>query len=254
LLTLPGSLVKKPDDMKKYTLTFLTLCVLSAPLFAGVESSKEIMQQAPPACEWYRAHEWDLNLWGTLAFAGNTGINDNTRLFNDFDGPGFPEGAREVPIGLSRYHSDRFLDRDDAWGGGADLKFFFSKYWGLGVEGFILNTDNNSAGGGLGTFTFRFPIGCSRFAPYGWAGGGVAAGGTHSEWFLVESSPGHGEREAIRAETVQNRHAEALGQFGAGIEVRITPRVGVMTDFGWNLLSGPDNNFGMLRFGATLSY
>jgi hypothetical protein len=51
-----------------------------------------------------------------------------------------------------------------------------------------------------------------------------------------------------------NKHAEALAQFGAGIEVRITPRIGVMTDFGWNVLSAPDNNFGMLRFGATLSY
>ncbi len=240
--------------MKKLTLTFVTFCALAAPLFAGSETGKEIMQQAPPPCEWYRAHEWDLSLWGTLAFAGNTGFNDRRVVLNDFDGPGFPEGAGEVPIGVGPYHSDRFLDKDNAWGGGVDVKFFFSKYWALGAQGFVVDADNNSAGGGVGTFTFRFPIGCSRFAPYGWAGGGVAGGGTHSSWFFVEREAHGPDREGFRALSVQNKHAEALGQFGAGIEVRITPRVGVMTDVAWNVVSGPDNNFGMGRVGVTLSY
>ncbi len=226
------------------------------------------MQQAPPPCEWYRAHEWDLDLWGTLAFAGNTGFNDFKNA-SEFDGPNVPEGSGNPPgasdpnehIDIGPYHSDRFLDKDNAWGGGVDVKYFFSKYWGLGLQGFVVDANNNSAGGAVGTLTIRYPIGCSRFAPYGWAGGGVAAGGTHSTWFFNEIHKVHfnrgvvSEREFRHPDTnIQNKHAEALGQFGAGMEVRITPRVGVMTDFAWNVLSGPDNNFGMLRFGATLSY
>lgn len=237
--------------MKKYTLTFLALCALTMPSFAGPET-KEIMQQAPAPCEWYRAHEWDLDLWGTLAFAGNTGFNDIKRHTGFDVGPDVPFDEH---IDIGPYHSDRFLDKDNAWGGGADVKYFFSKYWGLGVQGFVLDANSNSAGGALGTFTFRWPIGCSRFAPYGWAGGGVAAGGSHSTWFFNEVHRGGNEFEFRRPETnLQNKHAEALGQFGAGIEVRLTPRVGVMTDFAWNVVSAPDNNFGMWRFGATLSY
>jgi hypothetical protein len=241
----------------------------STASFAGPES-KEIVQQAPAPCEWYRAHEWDLNLWGTLAFAGNTGIND-FRVLSSFDGPHVPEGTGSPPgsddaqehFDIGPYHSDRFLDKDNAWGGGADVKFFFSKYWGLGVQGFVVDANSNSAGGALGTLTIRYPIGCSRFAPYGWAGAGVADGGSHSKWFFNETHKVRGtlrgpiviEHEFRRPETnLQNKHVEALGQFGAGLEIRLTPRIGAMTDFAWNVLSAPDNNFGMWRFGATLSY
>jgi hypothetical protein len=252
--------------MKGPVLVTVIACAIGGTSsFAGPES-KEITQQAPPACEWYRAHEWDLNLWGTVAFAGNTGFND-FRVLSSFDGPRVPEGTGNPPgsddpqehFDIGQYHNDRFLDKDNAWGGGADVKFFFSKYWGLGVQGFVVDANSNSAGGGLGTLTIRYPIGCSRFAPYGWAGCGVAAGGSHSKWFFNETHHLRNgnviEREFRRPETnLQNKHAEALGQFGGGVEVRMTTRIGLMTDFAWNLLSAPDNNFGMWRFGATLSY
>ncbi|MEY2544888.1 MAG: hypothetical protein QOG48_5 [Verrucomicrobiota bacterium] len=253
--------------MKKLIVIAFVACSAGRISFAG-PASKEIIQQAPPPCEWYRAHEWDLDLWGTWALAGNTGLNDNRG--QQFDGIRIPEGTGNPPgaddpqehFDNGQYHNDRFIDRDDSWGGGADLKYFFSKYWGLGIQGFVINANDNAAGGAVGTLTIRWPIGCSRFAPYGWAGGGVAAGGSHSTWFFNEThhrresngQPVVVEREFNHPETVQNRHAEALGQFGAGMEVRITPRIGVMTDFAWNVLSAPDNNFGLLRFGATLSY
>ena len=38
------------------------------------------------------------------------------------------------------------------------------------------------------------------------------------------------------------------------MEIRITHHVGIMTDFAWNILSGPQNDFGMARAGVTLSY
>jgi hypothetical protein len=253
-------------DLKKLSLiAAVANAAASTACFAGPES-KEIMQQAPAPCEWDRAHEWDLNLWGTLAFSGNTGSND-FRVLSSFDGARIPEGTG-TPAGsddpqenfdIGPYHNDRFLDKDNAWGGGADVKFFFTKYWGLGVQGFVADANSNSAGGALGTLTIRYPLGCSRFAPYAWAGSGVAAGGSHSKWFFNETHHLRNgfvvEREFRRPETnLQNKHVEALGQFGTGMEIRVTPRIGAMTDFAWNLLSAPHNNFGMWRFGAILSY
>ena len=255
-------------EMKKLILfTIVAAAAGISSSFAGPEA-KEMIQQAPPPCEWYRAHEWDLDLWGTIAFAANTGTNDARP--QEFDGirsvedSGVPPGSDDPQehFDNGQYHNDRFIDRDDSWGGGADVKYFFSKYWALGIQGFVINANDNAAGGAVGTVTIRYPIGCSRFAPYGWVGGGVAAGGSHTTWFFnevhhVRRSNGRPivvEHEFKHPESMQNKHAEALGQFGAGMEVRITPRIGVMTDFAWNILSAPDNNFGMLRFGATLSY
>ena len=68
--------------MKKLTLTFCALFALfgvAATLYAddGPErvSSKEkqVMQPAPPVCDFYRAHEWNLDLWAAWAFAADTG-------------------------------------------------------------------------------------------------------------------------------------------------------------------------------------
>jgi hypothetical protein len=154
-----------------------------------------------------------------------------------------------------RLSADRFINRDDAWGGGADLKFFFSKYWAVGIEGFLLDCRDNVGGAGLGTVTFRFPIGCSRIAPYAFAGLGVLSGGSHDNRFFVEHiDPSGFEFERFENRTIQESHARAIGQSGAGLEVRITRHIGVMSDFAWNVVDDSDNNFGMARFGVTLSY
>jgi hypothetical protein len=42
--------------------------------YSGKE--KEVMQPAPPVCEFYRAHEWNFSIWGAWAFASDTGQND----------------------------------------------------------------------------------------------------------------------------------------------------------------------------------
>src|SRR5437899_8898263 len=81
--------------MKKLTLTFCALfaLVVAAPaLYAdGPEPSskeKEVMQPAPPVCDFYRAHEWDLSIWGAYAFAADTGqfnVPNDDPFFPDED-------------------------------------------------------------------------------------------------------------------------------------------------------------------------
>jgi hypothetical protein len=256
--------------MKKFALTLTILCAFCALAYTGERYSgkeKEMIQQAPPECDFYRAHEWDLMLWATYAFSANTGRRDN--LFGDFrtggfDGPNHVEdsaaGDPDEVIDIGHVGNDRFLNRDGAWGGGADAKYFFSKYWALGAEGFVLDANDNTAGAALATFTFRWPIGCSRFAPYVWGGVGVANGGSHTVKFFNEIHHGAGEvgnenEEEFRQDrTFNNTDSEVMGQFGGGLEIRITRHVGFMGDFAWNVLNDPDNDFGLARVGLTLSY
>src|SRR4029077_1909665 len=99
--------------MKKLTLTFCALIALVAvapALYAddGPEKysgkEKEVMQPAPPVCDFYRAHEWDLSIWGAYAFAADTGQNA-------FDTSRFPNGSlRNDPFALTGTDEDPFLN------------------------------------------------------------------------------------------------------------------------------------------------
>ena len=134
------------------------------------------MQPAPPVCEFYRAHEWDLGIWGAYAFGGTTGQNDvpNDDPFTpDIDpsltdvGLGFfGEPSQYNPnerINIGQVSKNELFARDNTWGGGVDVKYFWSKYLGVGIEGVGLAAKTNFAGGGLLTLTARYPFG--RFAP-----------------------------------------------------------------------------------------
>ena len=74
----------------------------------------------------------------------------------------------------------------------------------------------------------------------------------------VHFGPGEiGEEEELEfrtKHTLENKHTAAIGQFGGGLEIRVTRHVGFMGDVAYNLVSGPENNFWMARFGLTLAY
>jgi len=137
--------------MKRAVLGVLGIAVIASVAFAGTEtySGKEIKQVAPPPCpEWYADQEFNVGLWGTYVFTAN-------------DWP-----------------QDRYLDADHAWGGGIDLKYFFHRYFGVGIEGwavdarraFVRDNDGDpisfpnvghtsrAVGAVLGTLTLRYPI------------------------------------------------------------------------------------------------
>jgi hypothetical protein len=237
--------------MKKSLFSFLAFVSIATVALGGTEYSGKEMQQtavAPQEC-WYGDQEWNVSLWGAYAFTG-TDYNRGS-LVDTLNGePG---------------EYDRFLGGDHAWGGGGDVKYFFHRYFGVGVEGFGLDahgshyvikdfgdtaffkeSDHHAVGGGLGTFTLRYPIGCSRFAPYAWAGGGGIFGG-HNE-HVVRLADG----DVIATE--RENESRGMGQFGAGLEVRITRHIGWIGDFSWNVVDGPHNNFGMARTGINFAF
>jgi len=260
--------------MKKLTLTFCALfaLVIVAPaLYAdGPEKysgkEKEVMQPAPPVCDFYRAHEWDLSIWGAYAFAADTGridVPNDDPFFPDTDVTnstvlsflGIPlttlsssEPAAFNPrerVNIGQVSKNQLFARDDAWGGGADIKYFWSRYFGVGIEGVGLAAKTNFAGGGLLTLTGRYPFG--RFAPYVTGGIGFIDGGAtlykfFNEKPVIANGVVTNEHEFWTVDPVSNNHVRALGQIGAGLEFRVTCHIGLMADFTWNFVFGQEDH------------
>jgi hypothetical protein len=228
--------------MKKLIVSLLGVAAISSIGFAGTEtySGKEMKQVAgPPPCpEWYADREFNVGLWGTYVFTGN------------------------------EWRNDRYIESDHAWGGGIDLKYFFWRYIGVGIEGWAVDArrsfeevsgtevfqfsgighESRAVGSVLGTLTLRYPIPCTRFAPYVFGGGGGIFGGGERTQFVVT-----GPLPTIRTEETGSE-SRAIGQVGGGLEIRFTPHIGWINDFSWNFVDGPDNNFGMVRSGINFAF
>ncbi len=222
--------------MKKIITTALLLLFAVGIARAGSETySKESTVAPAPSCPWYADHEFNVSLWGTYAFTSN------------------------------EWREDTYLLADHAWGGGIDAKYFFNRYFGAGVQGYLIfpksqetitdafgefavDDDRRTVGAILGTLTVRVPIGCSRVAPYVWIGGGGIFGGGQDHELLVAADGTIVDHQFPESKT------RSLGQFGGGFEVRMTPHIGWINDFSWNVVSGPDNNFGMVRTGLNLAF
>src|SRR5436190_20736044 len=79
-------------------------------------------------------------------------------------------------------------------------------------------------GTALGTFTVRFPINCSRFAPYVWAGGGGIFGGGRAHDFALDPTQPLG----IVRRDFHDSESKAMAQVGGGFEVRMNQHVGII--------------------------
>lgn len=224
--------------MKKLTLSLCAAIAMASAAYAGETYSKESKSVAPPPCpQWYADNEFNLTLSGAYVWTGND------------------------------WRDDRYLSIDHGWGGALDAKYFVHRYFGFGVQAwgaeahtndlFIVGAsrvrgdeDSHLVGGVLGTFTLRFPIACSRFAPYFWAGGGGVFGGGRDHDFFLDPTVTGG---VVRREFDDSR-ARLVGQVGGGFEVRFTPHVGWTNDVSWNIVSGADNNFGIARTGINFAF
>ncbi len=233
---------------------------------SGKDSGKEMKQVALAPCpQWYGDFEWNVNLFGTYAFT-NTEYNPNLWLVD------VVQSTSEGNPVLGTY--DRYVGGDHAWGGGGDIKYFFYRYFGVGVEGFALDASKNgfdifedptipiftrerinhdhTIGAVLGTFTLRYPIPCTRFAPYAWAGVGAIFGGGERDVLHTQGPP---DAFAVHAQTDHfGSETKLLGQFGAGLEFRIARHFGWTNDLSFGVIDGPKNNFGMFRSGLNIAF
>jgi len=232
--------------MKCVALVATALSVCLCLSYAGTEryAGKEMEEPPVTTCDWYGGHQWEISVWGAYAFPGNQNGQDlfNIGFFHELH-----EGADNHEANLGRLQTDRFLNDDDVGGGGLDLKYFFNKYIGVGLEGYALSA-NTTVGGALVTLTLRYPIGCTPLAPYVFGGIGAAFGASQSVAAEDEFNEVFLERE------LHSDSAILAGAVGGGVEYRFTKRVGVMADFSWHILDKPDNNFYMIRSGITFGF
>jgi hypothetical protein len=224
--------------MKKLTLSLCMLGVLCAGAFAGTETYSTKSVVPPPCPQWYADNEFNLSLSGVYVFTTDP------------------------------WRDDTYLGVDHAWGGAVDAKYFMHRYFGFGLQGFVVSAnthevidngfsrvavgddESHAVGGILGTLTFRFPISCSRFAPYVWLGGGGIWGGGRDHEFFVDATQPLG---FVRHD-FDNNQGKVVGQAGGGFEIRFTPHFGLLNDFSWNVVSGSNNNFGMARTGLNFAF
>ena len=161
--------------MKKLNLILIILSAFCGVAFAGTAVDKTVVAPCPT---WYGDNEWNVGLWGAYAFTG-------TEFAPNLDLVDLIVSTTEGHTVLGTF--DKYLGGDHAWGGGMDIKYFFARYFGVGVQGFGLSakrsgfdidsrpldgvffaektTDRRVVGSVLGTFTLRYPIPCSRFSP-----------------------------------------------------------------------------------------
>ena len=233
----------------------------------GKDSGKEMKQVAyvPPCLEWYGDREWNVNLWGTYAFT-NTEFAPNPSLID------IVQSTSEGGPVLGTY--DRYIGGDHAWGGGGDVKYFFCRYAGIGVEGFALDATkpgfnifedqsvpilikqrinhNRVVGAVLGTLTLRYPIPCTRLAPYAWGGVGAIFGGGERDQLHTRGPP---DAFLVNAQTDHfGSETKVLTQFGAGVEFRFARHIGWTNDLSFGIIDGPRNNFGMVRSGLNFAF
>src|SRR5260370_6101129 len=221
--------------MKKLLSCLLGFALVASAAFAGVGySGKEIKQVAPPPCpEWYADREFNISLWGTYAFTGTNWIND------------------------------RCIEADHAWGGGIDLKYFFMRYIGVGIEGWVVqapqarqNTyvdfsdgaflnniqrQNNLIGSVLGTLTLRYPIPCTRFAPYIFGGGGGIFGGGQKQvnQRFIEEGEGF---DLVQTTGHTGSETPAIGPGGCAMEIPLTLHIGWCRALTSHFFVAPNHN------------
>ena len=255
--------------MNRSILTSAFLAIFVTAVYAGGYSEKDMKQVAPPPCpEWYSDNEWNVDIWGTYLFT-------NTDYSRNFDLVDVVQSTVEGAGVLGEY--DRYVGDDHAFGGGGDIKYFFHRYFGVGIEGYVVNarkggfdifedpfvpvftrdreTHHRAIGSVLGTFTLRYPIPCTRFAPYAWAGVGAIFGGGERDSLHAHSLVVPPDAFLSEAHTVHyGTHTEAIGQFGAGLETRITRNIGWTNDISFSVIDGPRNNFGQVRSGINFAF
>jgi len=241
----------------------LAIAILTSPVlssFAGepVASWKNPIAPPPaPVEELYRAHELQADFFGAYAVTPDRGKRKHTTTFENEDYNGVPIS---LPITISQ--ANRFLG-NHAWGGGGAISYFFTRNFGIGLEGTALRAtgDNQDVSGQFGLNVIgRLPIGDTGWAPYATAGIGGFIPGSNGNRFdesgnLNELS--HPTDRYTMRVTVRDGNTESIileGHAGIGIEYRFTKNIGIFTDGRFTFVEKAHNNYGLVRTGVRFAF
>jgi hypothetical protein len=202
---------------KRVLLLAVALASQVGAVFAGPpEVSKEVVAPPPPPpLAFYRANEWDLNVFGTYAKGVGGDINR----------------------GLGEH----------AWGGGLGGEYFPWLYAGFRIQGSVVDVSRHDTTAGFvaGDFLLRYPLDSLwpgvHLAPYAFAG----VGGFFTD--LGDYYDTFGYRHHHSDDRV-------MGNFGGGVEYRFTPHIGIFTEAAYDVVDGPKNNFVPINFGFRFAF
>ena len=189
--------------MKKLFLTLAVVALGSASSFAGTKTVPVKMsgKAVTPVDELFRGNEFDVSIYGAVGL----GRVDNYR-----DG---------LTPSIKHYSHD-------AWGGGTEVNYFFTRYFGLGVEGDWLaghDVVSSVSGNLIGRIPFEFVD--WGIAPYGFLGGGGQFDGQNA----------------------------GFGQIGAGVEARFKSHWGIFADGRW-VVHDVFIDYALIRTGIRINF
>jgi hypothetical protein len=183
--------------------------------------------------------EWQLDIFGAGNFYRGTGGNFASAVSRSMGGSDLGE--------------QRQLSGRPGWGGGIGVNYFWSRYFGVGVEqGFLARGRGDTtpqeadyyyqrwqtSGYGI----LRYPIERWSLAPYMLAGGGGQYGNK------PEVQIPHGGSYKMRG--------LGFGQIGGGMEYRLASRIGLYSDLRWlfSEIDGLPNNQMQWRYGIRVTF
>lgn len=160
----------------------------------------------------------------TSAFAGQPVVSDSKKTVVPPE-PCFGETELQLDMyGTYTWGEGRI---DEGWGGGIALNFFFHRYLGVGLDANVAETGSTSWNVSTNLIA-RYPLelGGLCLAPYAKAGIGYHFDG-NDDWFAGA---------------------------GAGLEFRVTSRVGLFTEGSYNWAFGDGDDFLEARAGVRLVF
>ncbi|HEY3761141.1 MAG TPA: hypothetical protein VGN23_05290 [Verrucomicrobiae bacterium] len=118
------------------------------------------------------------------------------------------------------------VTRNGRFGAGAGITTYFCRYVGIGGDVYSENTEKDFINNASGNLYLRLPIESVHLAPYIYGGGGY------------QFYPGD----------------SAFGQFGAGLDIRVTHHWGLFVDARYVMPTRDEENFGLGRAGVRLVF
>jgi len=202
--------------MKKIFLTLAVVSLGSAVCFAGTKTVPVKLgkdKTVTPVEELFRGNEFDVSIYGAVGL-GRVDYYTTTKTT-------VTDGAVPIITTTTTKHYTH-----DAWGGGVEVDYFFTRFFGLGIEGDWLaghDVISSVAGNLIGRYPFEY--GTWGWAPYGFIGGG-------------------GQFDSQNA---------GFGQIGAGAEVRFKCHWGIFSDARW-VIHDTFIDYALIRAGLRFNF
>ncbi|MEI6561268.1 MAG: hypothetical protein WCO68_04185 [Verrucomicrobiota bacterium] len=164
-----------------------------------------------------------------VAVAGSAFASPATVVASkDFKQPAAPQFFKDTELAIDAFYSytdaqhRNALYFTDGNGGGVGVNYFCQRYFGVDVEGNWWKgnqpnkNDKDVVSQATANLIVRYPMEFTSFgvAPYLLGGGGVLFSGQNC----------------------------GFSDVGAGVEFRVTPQVGIFSDWRWNFITGGNRN------------